>query len=143
MEFAEASGAEKKNIRWMEKFGEWKFANQVSNWSNAGKAVWTLDVCEAGDYRLDLTTRAKAGWRGESKPTRVIEIAKPAELVAGLSCLSHGTADVPHPGKHSLAFRSLKAIARGELGINPPEPCGVRRGCLGIKSPVRSTLADR
>ena len=24
----------------MEKFGKWKFANQVSNWSNAGKAVW-------------------------------------------------------------------------------------------------------
>jgi alpha-L-fucosidase len=62
VEFAEVSGAEKKELRWMEKFGEWKFATQAGKWTPAGKAVWTVNVCEPGDYRLDLV------YRGEGRP---------------------------------------------------------------------------
>jgi len=53
-EFAQVAGAEKKEIRWMEKFGEWKHANQISDWGNDGKAVWTVEVFKPGYYYLDL-----------------------------------------------------------------------------------------
>lgn len=58
VEFAEVSGAEKKLIRWMEKFGEWKFATQASNWTAEGRATWEIDVAEPGDYHVDLRYRS-------------------------------------------------------------------------------------
>jgi alpha-L-fucosidase len=53
-EFAEVSGAEKKSIRWMEKFGEWKKTTQISKWKENGTATWTVDVYEPGYYYLEL-----------------------------------------------------------------------------------------
>ena len=68
LEFAEVIDATKKQIRWMEKFGEWKAANQVSDWKPGGRAIWTVDVAAAGDYRLDLTYKGegKLVWRIET-----------------------------------------------------------------------------
>ena len=52
----------------MEKFGEWKAANQVSNWKDGGRAVWTVNVAEAGDYHLELNYKGegKLVWRIET-----------------------------------------------------------------------------
>jgi alpha-L-fucosidase len=63
--FAEVRDAEEKNIRWMEKFGEWKHVNQISNWQDTGEAVWTVDVLEPGYYHLDLRYKGegKLVWR--------------------------------------------------------------------------------
>jgi len=101
--FAEVSGAERKDIRWMEKFGEWKFATQVSQWSQAGKAVWTVDVCEAGDYRLELT------YKGEGRLVWRIETDEGAKLQnqQNSSPVYHaypfGLLTFSKPGKHSVA----------------------------------------
>lgn len=56
-EFAGVSGASKARLQWMEKFGEWKFAVPVSDWSQEGRAIWTIDVARAGDYKVELTYR--------------------------------------------------------------------------------------
>ena len=53
-EFGEVEGAEQKYIRWMEKFGEWKHANQVSDWTENGTITWEVNVQKAGYYYLDL-----------------------------------------------------------------------------------------
>jgi alpha-L-fucosidase len=58
-EFAKVSGAEKKEEKWMEKFGEWKHVNQISKWSNDAKATWTVNVKEPGYYYLDLCYKGK------------------------------------------------------------------------------------
>lgn len=58
-EFAEVSDAEKKEVRWMEKFGEWKHVNQISRWGDSGNAQWTVDVFEPGYYYLDLRYRGE------------------------------------------------------------------------------------
>jgi len=58
-EFAEVVNAEKKNVRWMEKFGEWKHVNQISKWDNNSTANWEIDVFEPGYYYLDLCYRGK------------------------------------------------------------------------------------
>jgi alpha-L-fucosidase len=57
--FAEATGAEKKKVSWMEKFGEWKHANQISHWAQDGRARWTVNVLEPGAYKVSLKYRGK------------------------------------------------------------------------------------
>ncbi len=57
--FAEAIGAEKKKVNWMEKFGEWKHATQVSHWTAEGRASWTVNVLEPGAYTVALKYRGK------------------------------------------------------------------------------------
>lgn len=54
VEFAEVTAAEKKELKWMEKFGEWKHVNQISKWGKNSKAEWTVEVFEPGYYYLDL-----------------------------------------------------------------------------------------
>lgn len=65
VEFADVSGAEKKEIKWMEKFGEWKHVNQISKWEENGKAEWTVEVFETGYYYLDLKYKGEGRlvWR--------------------------------------------------------------------------------
>jgi len=53
-EFGLATNAEQKNVRWMEKFGEWKHANQVSNWKKDGEVTWEVNVQKPGYYYLDV-----------------------------------------------------------------------------------------
>lgn len=60
-EFAEVSNAKKDKVSWMEKFGEWKNVNQISNWDENSEAKWTVEVFEPGYYYLDLR------YRGEGK----------------------------------------------------------------------------
>ena len=59
VEFAEVSSAEKEEIKWMEKFGEWKHVNQVSKWEDESRAEWTINVCEPGYYYLDLNYKGE------------------------------------------------------------------------------------
>ena len=58
-EFGEAKNATQSNKRWMEKFGEWKHADQVGNWKENGTITWNIDVKEAGYYYLDLSYAGK------------------------------------------------------------------------------------
>jgi len=67
VEFASVSGAEKKRLSWMEKFGEWKFATQAGNWTTNGAAAWTVDVLEPGFYKTSLT------YKGEGRVVWSIE----------------------------------------------------------------------
>ena len=53
-EFGVATNAEQKSVRWMEKFGEWKHANQVNNWKKNGEVTWEVNVQKAGYYYLDV-----------------------------------------------------------------------------------------
>ena len=54
VEFSEVISAEKKEIKWMEKFGEWKHVNQISKWEEKSSAEWSINVSEPGYYYLDL-----------------------------------------------------------------------------------------
>ncbi len=59
VEFAEISGAEKEEVKWMEKFGEWKHVNQVSKWEENSKAEWIVEVFKPGYYYLDLNYKGE------------------------------------------------------------------------------------
>ena len=58
--FAEAVGAEKKKVSWMEKFGEWKHATQISKWQPQGVARWTVNILEPGIYQVTAKYRGVA-----------------------------------------------------------------------------------
>eukprot|EP00591_Stephanopyxis_turris_P010700 CAMPEP_0195529794 /NCGR_PEP_ID=MMETSP0794_2-20130614/32436_1 /TAXON_ID=515487 /ORGANISM="Stephanopyxis turris, Strain CCMP 815" /LENGTH=555 /DNA_ID=CAMNT_0040661153 /DNA_START=241 /DNA_END=1904 /DNA_ORIENTATION=+ len=55
VEFSIVTGGTKETKRWMEKFGEWKHAIQVSNWLSDTKVTWNVNVLEPGDYQIELT----------------------------------------------------------------------------------------
>ena len=102
VEFAAVKDATKQGIDWMEKFGEWKHATQVSGWKPAGKAVWTIDVAEAGDYRLELI------YRGEGRLVWGIETDEGVKLQnqQNASPVYHaypfGLLTFNKPGKHTV-----------------------------------------
>ena len=43
----------------MEKFGEWKHVNQISQWQKNSKAEWTVEVMEPGYYYLNLNYKGE------------------------------------------------------------------------------------
>lgn len=102
VEFAEVSGADKKEIHWMEKFGEWKFSCQAGQWSNAGKAVWTVEVCEAGDYRVELTYKGedRLAWRLETDEGIKLQNQQNASPV--YHAYPMGLLTFNKPGKHTI-----------------------------------------
>jgi len=57
VEFAHVEGAEKKQVRWMEKFGEWKHVTQISDWNDKASVVWEVNVLEPGPYYVDIRYR--------------------------------------------------------------------------------------
>ncbi|GAB5559006.1 MAG: hypothetical protein SynsKO_06530 [Synoicihabitans sp.] len=60
-DFAEVDDANKADIRWMEKFGEWKHLTQISGWNQASRATWTVNVAEPGDYQIELIYKGAGG----------------------------------------------------------------------------------
>lgn len=107
VEFADVKDATKQSIDWMEKFGEWKHATQVSGWKSAGKAVWTIDIVEAGDYRLELI------YKGEGRLVWGIETDEGVKLQnqQNASPVYHaypfGLLTFNKPGKHTVTVTLL------------------------------------
>ena len=52
--FANCEGCVKKEIRWMQKFGDWNYANNLMNWQDKAKGSWHVDVAKSGLYRLEV-----------------------------------------------------------------------------------------
>ncbi|KHJ39436.1 alpha-L-fucosidase [Pedobacter glucosidilyticus] len=100
--FATVSGAELKFIRWMEKFGEWKHAEQVSKWQPDGKVTWTLNVQTAGYYYLDLTYRGKGKlvWKTETDEGIILQNQQAA--TEKYNNYRMGIIEFKKPGKHTI-----------------------------------------
>jgi alpha-L-fucosidase len=103
IEFAEVKDAIKEEIRWMEKFGEWKAANQVSAWKANGRAVWTFNVAEAGDYRLDLKYKGEGRlvWRIETDEGLTLQNQQNSSPI--YQSHAFGLLTFKRPGQHTLA----------------------------------------
>lgn len=103
-EFVEVSGVSKEAIHWMGKFGEWIFAVQVSEWGSEGRATWTVDVAEAGDYRLELV------YRGEGRLVWAIETDEGFKLqnqqgsTEMYAAYAFGVLSFATPGQHTITI---------------------------------------
>ncbi len=102
-EFAEVEGAEKEKTRWMEKFGEWKYANQVSKWTGNSKAIWTVDVIEPGYYHLDLRYRGaeRIVWKVLTDEGIIVQNQQAA--TEKYQSYAMGIIEFNTPGKHTIS----------------------------------------
>ena len=100
--FAEVHDAERKKIKWMEKFGEWKHVTQISNWEDSGKAVWTVDVFEPGYYYVGLRHKGKGKlvWRIVSDEGVTVQNQQPA--TEKYQYYPMGIIEFKTPGTHTV-----------------------------------------
>ena len=108
VEFADVTGAEKKQIQWMEKFGEWKHVTQIGRWQEGGKAVWTVDVAEPGDYMIQLTYKGEGRmvWRIESDEGALVQNQQNSASVYHAYPFGHLV--FRKPGKHTLTVSLIE-----------------------------------
>ena len=122
-EFASVEGAELSHKRWMEKFGEWKAAHHVHNWTPGGKAMFEVDVLVPGDYNASLT------YSGEGRLVWGIDV-EGGEHIQNEQNSSHnyqefpiGWINFPKPGKYKVAVSCLagdsKTSSLKSIGFTP------------------------
>jgi alpha-L-fucosidase len=102
VEFADVAQAEKKELKWMEKFGEWKHMTQVGQWEEGGRAVWRVDVAEPSDYEVELTYRGEGRmvWRIETDEGTLLQNQQ--NSVSVYHTYPFGRLVFAKPGKHTL-----------------------------------------
>lgn len=102
VEFAEVTAATKERIGWMEKFGEWKKATQVSNWKSGGRAVWSVDVADAGDYRIELEYRGDGRLVWHIETDEGVTLQNQQNSSAVYHSYPFGLLTFKRPGKHTI-----------------------------------------
>src|SRR5690606_18791769 len=50
--YAQLEGCRLAKRRWIERFGEWHYADAVTGWTEQSSAVWTVRVFEPGRFYL-------------------------------------------------------------------------------------------
>ena len=82
--FAKTVGSKLEHKQWMEKFGEWKHAERLTDWKDGAKASWTVNLPGPGDYLVSarhLSDGGKDGrltWRVESSAGGLLQNNQPA-----------------------------------------------------------------
>ncbi len=102
-EFADVSDAEKKEIRWMEKFGEWKHVNQISNWGDNSKSEWTVEVFEPGYYYLDLIYKGDGRLVWKTITDENIMVQNQQAATEKYQQYSMGILEFKTSGKHTIS----------------------------------------
>ncbi len=101
-EFATVKGATKESKRWMEKFGEWKHATQISDWQPDGAATWEIDVLTPGNYQVDLTYAGEPRlvWTVGVEGGKTIQNQQNAS--PNYQAFQIGWLNFPKPGKYKI-----------------------------------------
>ncbi|MEP4078340.1 alpha-L-fucosidase [Haloferula sp.] len=101
--FSTVTGAKLEPSRWMEKFGEWKHVDRVTEWEDGGAATWEVEIAEAGDYQVDLT------YSGEGRLVWQVEI-EGGDSIKNQQNSSHnyqsfpiGWVEFPKPGRYKVS----------------------------------------
>ncbi len=120
-EFAEVTGATKKGVNWMEKFGEWKHVSQISEWGENSKAVWKVDVNTPGYYALSLRYKGagkvagKLVWHTETDEKIVVQNQQ--AVTEKYQTYPMGILEFKTAGKHSISV----SLAEGDPEISSLE----------------------
>ncbi len=102
VEFAEVKDAQKKEIKWMEKFGEWKHVNQVSQWGENSHAQWTVEVFEPGYYYLDLRYKGEGKLVWKTLTDEGIKVQNQQAATEKFQYYPMGIIEFKSGGKHSI-----------------------------------------
>ncbi|WP_205618105.1 alpha-L-fucosidase [Neotamlana sedimentorum] len=102
-EFAEVTNAEKKEEKWMEKFGEWKHVKQVSKWEDNSKAEWTVNVLEPGYYYIDLRYKGEGRLVWKTVTDEGIKIQNQQAATKKFDNYPMGIIEFKTPGQHTVS----------------------------------------
>lgn len=101
-EFGEVENAEQKNIRWMEKFGEWKHANQVSHWEENGTVTWEVNVQKSGYYYIDLEYKGEDRLVWKTTTDEGVKIQNQQAATNKYAYRRMGILEFKTPGNHTI-----------------------------------------
>jgi alpha-L-fucosidase len=122
-EFGKVTGAERKKVSWMEKFGEWKHVDQISKWEENGEVKWSIDVPEAGYYYAGLHYKGEERlvWRISTGEGELLQNQQGA--TGKYSTYPMGIIGFKKPGKHvvsvSLVSGNRETSSLESLVITP------------------------
>ena len=102
-EFGEVINAEQKNIRWMEKFGEWKHANQVSNWKENGSVTWNINVQKPGYYYVNLKYAGANRLVWKISTDENVTVQNQQAATEKYVSYNMGILEFKKPGKHTIS----------------------------------------
>lgn len=101
-DFAKVSNANKKSIRWMEKFGEWKKTTQVSKWKKKGKVEWEVEVLEPGYYYLELSYKGEGRLVWKTTTDEGIMVQNQQAATEKYQAYPMGILEFKTKGKHTV-----------------------------------------
>lgn len=110
-EFAAVENAEKKAVKWMEKFGEWKHVTQISKWDKGGRAEWTVNVCEPGYYYLKLRYRGHDRLVWKTVTDEGVMVQNQQAATEKYQTWPMGILEFKNAGKHTLAVSLVQGDA--------------------------------
>jgi len=102
-EFAQVSGAQKEEIKWMEKFGEWKHVNQISEWTDDAKATWTVNVQKPGYYYLDLAYKGAGRLVWKTVTDEGVKVQNQQAATEKYVYYKMGIVEFKEAGEHTLS----------------------------------------
>lgn len=93
---------------WREKFGEWKTAYAVENWTDDTSVSWEFDIKEAGMYQVDLrySGDSRMVWKVLSDEGRAIQNQQGASHIYNTKQI--GWMQFDRPGRHRLTVSLLE-----------------------------------
>lgn len=100
--FANVKGAESRATSWMEKFGEWKHATQISKWTQGSYASWEIDVLQPGYYYLDLYYKGKGKLVWNISTDEGIIVQNQQAATEKYRNYPMGILEFKKPGKHTI-----------------------------------------
>ncbi len=111
-EFATVKGAKKETKQWMEKFGEWKHTNQISEWEPGSAATWEVNVLKPGSYQVDLTYAGEPRlvWSVAVDGGETIQNQQNASL--NYQSFQIGWLNFPKPGKYRVNVSCIEGITK-------------------------------
>ncbi|MDO6597930.1 alpha-L-fucosidase [Oceanihabitans sp. 2_MG-2023] len=110
-DFAKVSNAEKKSIRWMEKFGEWKKTTQVSKWEKDGIAEWEVNVLVPGYYYLDLNYKGEGRLVWKTITDEGVMVQNEQAATKKYNAYPMGIIEFKTAGKHTVSV----SLVSGDL----------------------------
>tara|TARA_R110001606_G_scaffold143046_1_gene282322 strand:- start:1096 stop:2880 length:1785 start_codon:yes stop_codon:yes gene_type:complete len=111
-EFGVAEGAEQKNVRWMEKFGEWKHANQVSDWTENGAVTWQVNVQKPGYYYIDLEYKGEGRLVWKTTTDEGIKVQNQQAATNKYAFRNMGILEFKTAGNHTIKTSLVEGDAK-------------------------------
>lgn len=114
--FAKATGAHASRVNWMEKFGEWKCAHQVSKWTEGGKIEWTIDVTHPGDYKVEMSYRGPQRTVWDITTDEGFKLRNQQNASPIYQFYPYGLLTFTKPGRHTISV-SLSSGNRDQTSL--------------------------